>query len=113
MSTPFPQARRRPASPGLRAAETARRVSLAALYWSPALFLLATLALAIGVWKRVDLGPVQYGGVAVLAVLALASGRLPNGRLVEISRALQPAHRPSTVGLLTPRLAPEMTNPLT
>ncbi|HXN81402.1 MAG TPA: HAMP domain-containing sensor histidine kinase [Myxococcales bacterium] len=113
MSTPFPQIRRRPASPGLRAVETARRVSLAALYWSPALFLLATLALAIGVWKRVDLGPVQYGGVAVLAVLAFASGRFLNGRLVEISRALERAQRTSTVGLLTAGFAHEMKNALT
>src|SRR4030081_1994341 len=86
---------------------------MAALYWSPALFLLATLALAIGVWKRVDLGPVQYAGVAVLAVLAFASGRFLNGRLVEISRALERAQRTSTVGLLTAGFAHEMKNALT
>jgi signal transduction histidine kinase len=113
VTTPFAQTRRTPASPGLRAAETARRVSLAALYWSPALFLLATLALAIGMWKRVDLGPVQYAGAALLAVLAFASGRFLNGRLVEISRALERAQRTSTVGLLTAGFAHEMKNALT
>ena len=104
---------RRQTSPGLRAAETARRVSLAAVYWAPGLFLLSTLALAVGLWKHVDLGPVEYAGVVVLSSLALASGLFLHRRLDEISRALDRVQRTSTVGLLTAGFAHEMKNALT
>lgn len=109
MSTPSPaERRRRPSSPGLRAAETAHSVAVAALYWGPGLFLAATVALLFGAGAAV-----QYGAVVLLSALAFASGLFLQRRLGEISRALDRAQRTSTVGLLTAGFAHEMKNALT
>jgi two-component system, NtrC family, sensor kinase len=112
--TPSPtERRRRPSSPGLRAAETARRVAFAALCWSPALFLAATAVLLFGLWKGLAQTTVQYSAVVLLSALAFASGLFLHRRLSEISRALDRAQRTATVGLLTAGFAHEMKNALT
>ena len=51
---------RKPASPGLLAAQAARRVAVAALYWGPVIFLLATAVLVVGLWKGANLGGLMY-----------------------------------------------------
>jgi len=104
---------RKPASPGLLAALAARRVALAALYWGPVIFLLATVALVVGLWKGVNLGGLMYLAVVLLAVFGVASGWILQRRLGDISHALERAQRTSTVGLLTAGFAHEMKNALT
>ncbi len=104
---------RKPASPGLLAAQAARRVAVAALYWGPVLFLLATAALVVGLWKGANLGGLMYLAVVLLAVFGVASGWFLQRRLGEISGALERAQRTSTVGLLTAGFAHEMKNALT
>jgi signal transduction histidine kinase len=104
---------RKPASPGLLAAQTARRVAILALYWGPVIFLLATAALVVGLWKGVNLGGLMYLAVVLLAVFGVASGWFLQRRLGEISNALERAQRTSTVGLLTAGFAHEMKNALT
>src|SRR4051794_19522173 len=88
-------------SPGVLAAQAARRIALAALYWGPIVFLLATVALVVELWKGTRLGPVIYVAVAVLATLGVASGWVLQRRLAEISHALERAQRTTTVGLVT------------
>jgi signal transduction histidine kinase len=104
---------RKPASPGLLAAQAARRVAVAALYWGPVIFLLATAALVVGLWKGSNLGGLMYLAVVLLAVFGVASGWILQRRLGEISNALDRAQRTSTVGLLTAGFAHEMKNALT
>ena len=104
---------RKPASPGLLAAQTARRVAILALYWGPVIFLLATAVLVVGLWKGVNLGGLMYLAVVLLAVFGVASGWFLQRRLGEISNALERAQRTSTVGLLTAGFAHEMKNALT
>ena len=104
---------RKPASPGLLAAQAARRVAVAALYWGPVVFLLATAVLVVGLLKGFNLGPVMYLAVAVLAVLGVASAWSLRRRLDDISGALERAQRTTTVGLLTAGFAHEMKNALT
>lgn len=105
--------KRRPASPGILAALRARKIALAALYWGPVIFLLATLALVVELWRGINLSGVFYGAVAVLAAGGVASAWSLQRRLQEISVALQRAQRTSTVGLLTAGFAHEMKNALT
>jgi signal transduction histidine kinase len=100
-------------SPGVLAAQAARRIALAALYWGPIVFLLATAALVVELWKGTRLGPLIYVAVAVLAALGVASGWVLQRRLAEISHALDRAQRTTTVGLLTAGFAHEMKNALT
>jgi len=104
---------RKPASPGLLAAQTARRVAILALYWGPVIFLLATAVLVVGLWKGMNLGGLMYLAVVLLAVFGVASGWFLQRRLGEISNALERAQRTSTVGLLTAGFAHEMKNALT
>jgi signal transduction histidine kinase len=104
---------RKPASPGLLAAQAARRVAILALYWGPVIFLLATAALVVGLWKGMNLGGLMYLAVVLLAVFGVASGWSLQRRLGEISTALERAQRTSTVGLLTAGFAHEMKNALT
>ena len=106
-------AQRKPASPGLLAAQAARRVAILALYWGPVIFLLATAALVVGLWKGSNLGGLMYLAVVLLAVFGVASGWSLQRRLGEISTALERAQRTSTVGLLTAGFAHEMKNALT
>lgn len=105
--------RRRPSSPGLLAALRARKIAVAALYWGPVVFLLATIALVIGLWKGVAVSGLQYLAVVVLAAGGVASAASLQRRLGEISVALERAQRTSTVGLLTAGFAHEMKNALT
>src|SRR5215470_18054843 len=105
--------RRRPSSPGILAALRARKIATAALYWGPIIFLASTIALVVGLWRRIDLGGVHYAAVVVLAVLGVASAWSLQRRLSEISVALERAQRTSTVGLLTAGFAHEMKNALT
>jgi signal transduction histidine kinase len=100
-------------SPGVLAAQAARRIAVAALYWGPIVFLLATAALVIELWKGTRLGSVIYVAVAVLAALGIASGWVLQRRLAEISHALGRAQRTTTVGLVTAGFAHEMKNALT
>src|SRR3989442_11624579 len=86
---------------------------MAALYWGPVIFLLATVALVVGLWKGVNLGGLMYLAVVLLAVFGVASGWILQRRLGEISHALERAQRTSTVGLLTAGFAHEMKNALT
>ena len=65
---------RKPASPGLLAAQAARRVAILALYWGPVIFLLATAILVVGLWKGFNLGWYLYLAVVLLAVFGVASG---------------------------------------
>ncbi len=102
-----------PPSPGAQAAHRARRIALAALYWGPILFLGATVALIISLWRGQNLSGVYYAIVVVLAGLGAASGWVLQQRLAEISTALERAQRASTVGLLTAGFAHEMKNALT
>ena len=104
---------RKPASPGLLAAQAARRVAILALYWGPVIFLLATAILVVGLWKGFNLGWYLYLAVVLLAVFGVASGWSLQRRLGEISTALERAQRTSTVGLLTAGFAHEMKNALT
>jgi two-component system sensor histidine kinase PilS (NtrC family) len=104
---------RKPASPGLLAAQAARRVAILALYWGPVIFLLATAVLVVGLWKGANLGGLMYLAVVLLAVFGVASGWFLQRRLGEISNALERAQRTSTVGLLTAGFAHEMKNALT
>ncbi|HWE24085.1 MAG TPA: HAMP domain-containing sensor histidine kinase [Myxococcales bacterium] len=104
---------RKPASPGLLAAQAARRVAILALYWGPVIFLVATALLVVGLWKGVNLGWYMYLAVVLLAVFGVASGWSLQRRLGEISTALERAQRTSTVGLLTAGFAHEMKNALT
>jgi signal transduction histidine kinase len=106
-------AQRKPASPGLLAAQGARRVAILALYWGPVIFLLATAILVVGLWKGFNLGWYLYLAVVLLAVFGVASGWSLQRRLGEISTALDRAQRTSTVGLLTAGFAHEMKNALT
>jgi signal transduction histidine kinase len=105
--------RRRAPSPGILAALRARRIALLALYWGPIIFLLATIALVISLWRGVDLGSVLYLAVLLLAGLGAAAAWTLQRRLAEISVALERAQRTSTVGLLTAGFAHEMKNALT
>jgi signal transduction histidine kinase len=102
-----------PPSPGAQAAHRARRVALAALYWGPILFLGATAALVVSLWRGENLSGLYYAIVVVLASLGAASGWILQRRLAEISQALERAQRASTVGLLTAGFAHEMKNALT
>jgi signal transduction histidine kinase len=96
----------------VRAAIGARRVA-ALLYFGPAVFLLATIALVIGLWKRIDLGGVEYLAVLLLASLGVASAYTLRRRLSQVSQALERAQRTATVGLLTAGFGHEMKNALT
>jgi two-component system sensor histidine kinase PilS (NtrC family) len=95
------------------AAQAARRIAILALYWGPVIFLLATAALVVGLWKGVNLGGLMYLAVVLLAVFGVGSGWILQRRLGEISNALERAQRTSTVGLLTAGFAHEMKNALT
>ena len=105
--------RRRAPSPGILAALRARKIALAALYWGPIIFLLATIALVVSLWRGVDLGGVLYLAVLLLAGLGVAAAWTLQRRLGEVSVALERAQRTSTVGLLTAGFAHEMKNALT
>jgi len=105
--------RRRPASPGILAALRARKIAVAALYWGPFIFLLATIALVISLWTGTSLFGLQYLAVLLLAAGGVASAWTLQRRLAEISVALERAQRTSTVGLLTAGFAHEMKNALT
>ena len=109
----MPLSSNHPPSPGAQAAQRARRVALAALYWGPILFLGATAALVVSLWRGENLSGVYYAIVVVLAGLGAASGWVLQRRLGEISLALERAQRASTVGLLTAGFAHEMKNALT
>jgi signal transduction histidine kinase len=106
-------ATRKAASPGVTATHAARRIALAALYFGPVVFLLATAILVVGLWKGWNLGGLLYVAVAALAALGAASGYVLQRRLHDISGALERAQRTSTVGLLTAGFAHEMKNALT
>jgi signal transduction histidine kinase len=95
------------------AAQAARRIAVSALYWGPALFLLATAVLVVGLWKGINFGTPLYFAVALLALLGVATGWSLQRRLGEISHALERAQRTTTVGLLTAGFAHEMKNALT
>lgn len=101
-----------PTSPGVRAAIGARRVA-ALLYFGPAVFLLATIALVVGIWKKIDLGGVEYAAVLLLAGLGVMSAYTLRRRLAQVSAALERAQRTATVGLLTAGFGHEMKNALT
>jgi len=103
---------RQPASPGLLAAVGARRLA-ALLYFGPAVFLLSTIALVIGLYRHVDLGPIEYVAVVLLAALGVFSANILRRRLAEVQGALERTQRTSTVGLLTAGFAHEMKNALT
>lgn len=100
-------------SPGILAALKARRIVVLALYWGPLIFLIATIALIVGLWNGRTFGGVQYAAVVLLAALGVASAYTLRRRLEEISVALERAQRTSTVGLLTAGFAHEMKNALT
>lgn len=106
-------ARRVPVSPGILAALRAQRIASWALVWGPVLFLLATVALVVSLWRGINLGGLLYVVVLLLAVAGVASGWSLQRRLGEISQALERAQRTSTVGLLTAGFAHEMKNALT
>ena len=108
----MPTPNRPPRSPGLVAAIGARRIA-ALLYLGPIVFLLSTIALVIGLWKRIDLGGVEYGAVVVLAGLGVVSAVSLRRRLEQVSQALERAQRTTTVGLVTAGFAHEMKNALT
>ncbi|GAC1338698.1 MAG: hypothetical protein NVSMB23_06730 [Myxococcales bacterium] len=113
-SPPPVEPRRRPSSPGLRAAEAARRFARAAFVWIPGLFLLASaLSLLAGRWSGPDPHRLQAGAAVLFSALAFTSGLFLQRRLGEISRALDRAQRTSTVGLVTAGFAHEMKNALT
>ena len=84
-----------------------------ALYWGPIIFLVATIALVVGLWNGRASGGLQYAAVVLLAALGVASAYTLRRRLEEISVALERAQRTSTVGLLTAGFAHEMKNALT
>jgi signal transduction histidine kinase len=107
-----PPPTKKPLSPGAVAAIGARRVA-ALLYLGPAVFLVATIALVIGLWKGIDLGGVYYAAVVVLAALGVASAISLRRRLAQVSFALERAQRTATVGLITAGFAHEMKNALT
>jgi signal transduction histidine kinase len=104
--------RQRP-SPGILAALRARKIAVAALYWGPVVFLLATIALVVSLWKGWNVGALLYLAVLILAAGGVASAWTLQRRLGEISVALERAQRTSTVGLLTAGFAHEMKNALT
>ena len=108
----MPTPNRPPRSPGLVAAIGARRIA-ALLYLGPFVFLLSTIALVIGLWKKIDLGGVEYGAVVVLAGLGVVSAVSLRRRLEQVSQALERAQRTTTVGLVTAGFAHEMKNALT
>jgi signal transduction histidine kinase len=108
-----PPEKRRPASPGILAALRARKIAVAALYWGPIIFLLATIALVISAWRGQSAGGLLYVAVVLLAAGGVASGWTLQHRLAEISVALERAQRTSTVGLVTAGFAHEMKNALT
>jgi len=103
---------RKLASPGILAALGARRLA-ALLYFGPAVFLLSTIALVIGLYQHVNLGGLEYGAVVLLAALGVISAQLLRRKLGEVSVALERSQRASTVGLLTAGFAHEMKNALT
>ncbi|HUJ26558.1 MAG TPA: HAMP domain-containing sensor histidine kinase [Myxococcales bacterium] len=105
--------RRVPVSPGILAALRAQRIASWALVWGPVLFLLATVALVVSLWRGINLGGLLYVVVLLLAAAGVASGWSLQHRLGEISQALERAQRTSTVGLLTAGFAHEMKNALT
>jgi signal transduction histidine kinase len=105
--------RRLPASPGILAALRAQRIASWALVWGPVIFLLATVALVVSLWRGINLGGLLYAAVLLLAAAGVASGWSLQQRLGEISQALERAQRTSTVGLLTAGFAHEMKNALT
>ena len=106
-------ARRVPVSPGLLAALRAQRIASWALVWGPVLFLAATVALVVSLWRGINVGGFLYAAVLLLAAAGVASGWSLQQRLGEISQALERAQRTSTVGLLTAGFAHEMKNALT
>jgi signal transduction histidine kinase len=99
--------------PGILAALRARKIAVAALYWGPVVFLLATIALVVELWKGWNVGALLYLAVLILAAGGVASAWSLQRRLSEISVALERAQRTSTVGLLTAGFAHEMKNALT
>ena len=103
---------RMPRSPGMIAAIGARRVA-ALLYAGPAVFLIATIVLVVGLYKKIDLGGVVYGAVVMLAALGVVSALTLRRRLAQVSAALERAQRTTTVGLVTAGFAHEMKNALT
>ena len=108
-----PVQKRRPVSPGILAALRARKIAVAALYWGPSIFLLATFVLVISLWRGVNLGGLLYAAVLLLAAGGVASAWSLQRRLAEVGVALERAQRTSTVGLLTAGFAHEMKNALT
>lgn len=86
---------------------------MAALYWGPSIFLLATIALVVSLWRGINLGGLIYVAVLLMAAAGVASAWSLQRRLGEISVALERAQRTSTVGLLTAGFAHEMKNALT
>ena len=108
-----PVQKRRPVSPGILAALRARKIAVAALYWGPSIFLLATFVLVVSLWRGVNLGGLLYAAVLLLAAGGVASAWSLQRRLAEVGVALERAQRTSTVGLLTAGFAHEMKNALT
>ena len=108
-----PVQKRRPVSPGILAALKARKIAVAALYWGPSIFLLATFVLVVSLWRGVNLGGLLYAAVLLLAAGGVASAWSLQRRLAEVGVALERAQRTSTVGLLTAGFAHEMKNALT
>ena len=105
--------KKHPASPGILAALRARKIAVAALYWGPSIFLLATIALVVSLWRGIDVGGLLYAAVLIMAAAGVASAWSLQRRLADISVALDRAQRTSTVGLLTAGFAHEMKNALT
>ena len=105
--------KRHATSPGILATLRARKIAVAALYWGPIVFLVATIALVVGLWRGLNLSGLFYAAVVVLAAGGVASAWSLQRRLGEISVALERAQRTSTVGLLTAGFAHEMKNALT
>jgi signal transduction histidine kinase len=108
-----PVQKRRPVSPGILAALRARKIAVAALYWGPSIFLLATFVLVVSLWRGIDLGGLLYAAVLLLAAGGVLSAWSLQRRLAEVGVALERAQRTSTVGLLTAGFAHEMKNALT
>ncbi|MBS2021311.1 MAG: HAMP domain-containing histidine kinase [Deltaproteobacteria bacterium] len=107
------QSPRRSFTPGVLAALGVRRIVVAAVAVGPALFLLSTLALVLGLWRGINVGPIVYAATVLLAAGGVIAGLALQRRIKEISAALERSQRTATVGLLTAGFAHEMKNALT
>ncbi len=81
--------------PGILAALGARKIAVAALYWGPVVFLLATIALVVSLWKGWNVGAVLYLAVLVLAAGGAGAAWSLQRRLGEISVALSAPSAPA------------------